>query len=448
MTAQHHTSKIKLLAIIAAICVLFASCGKSSNNNSSYNDFNNQNNSISDENNITENKNEAVLHKTEVPEGYIGIYTVQDLINAGDNESGQYILMNDLDLKSVEDWEGIVNLGVFDGNNYTISNLHSTHGGLFQKSKYIKDLSLTDCAINVEWNRDGKAKYIGGLTDVGTYLLNCYVSGTVQLKLYDHCSVTEEHAVGGLMGYQENEADAIINGCKNTANVTGHTTEGGSSYIDLFVGGIVGFGNTVSFCENKGKINTVGGKGLCDMIWDKSAAGGIVGGVHMMKFSISNSQNSGDISSDFSSGGILGYCCYDSTSMSSIEACYNSGTVSASHTGREDGTNASGIIGYISHYHELEKNNITITNCYNVGVCSGADFNGAIIGNRSNFDKTTIRYCAYNSQDNLNITGTKAMFADNKAMTLEEMKNLNNYPFNNKDAWKNGTGEYPYPVIK
>lgn len=55
MTAQHHTSQIKLLAVIAAICLLFASCGKSSGNNSSYNDFNNQNNSTSDESNSTEN---------------------------------------------------------------------------------------------------------------------------------------------------------------------------------------------------------------------------------------------------------------------------------------------------------------------------------------------------------------------------------------------------------
>lgn len=55
MTAQHHTSQIKLLAVIAAICLLFASCGKSSGNNSSYNDFNNQNNSISDESNSKEN---------------------------------------------------------------------------------------------------------------------------------------------------------------------------------------------------------------------------------------------------------------------------------------------------------------------------------------------------------------------------------------------------------
>lgn len=55
MSLQHRTSLIKLLAVIAAICLLFASCGKSSGNNSSYNDFNNQNNSISDESNSTEN---------------------------------------------------------------------------------------------------------------------------------------------------------------------------------------------------------------------------------------------------------------------------------------------------------------------------------------------------------------------------------------------------------
>ncbi len=450
MSLQHRTSQIKLLAVISAICLLFASCGKSSGNNSSYNDFNNQNNSILNESNITENQNEAVLHKTEVPEGYIGIYTIEDLINSGANENGKYILMNDLDLSSVSDWKGIRNEEIFDGNNYVIKNLKSTKGGLFSYAKSLRNFKLEeiDIKVNISAKKDESCRIlIGGLVDCGGSTYNCSTSGNITLltnpesfvDMFNvlHYPDSEEYLVGGVMGKLLNQKDETISHCVNYCNI--NVKNNGDTTPDTSVGGIVGLGfGIISDCKNFGQIRLEANDS------HKAFAGGICG----KAADCYRSNNCGEVFSVGFAGGIVGYIDVD---KSTIDSCYNSGNIiSRQHQSLDDylgeakGSCVGGIAGYIN-YHA---HNALISNSYNVGTCSGADNCGAIVGGRYNYDGLDIKYCAYCIEDNIGITGDSAMFADNKEMTLDEMKELNNYPFNNKDAWKNGTGEYPYPVIK
>ena len=83
----------------------------------------------------------SVEHLTEVPEGYIGVYTKDDLENIKLDMAGSYILMNDIifedsDYKkggsfynSGKGWEPIGTTdtpftGIFDGNGYVIKNLY------------------------------------------------------------------------------------------------------------------------------------------------------------------------------------------------------------------------------------------------------------------------------------------------------------------------------------
>jgi len=56
---------------------------------------------------------EPVRHQRTVPDGYVGIYTAQDLDNMRNNLTGKYVLMNDIDLADWGNWEPIG-----DGNNY------------------------------------------------------------------------------------------------------------------------------------------------------------------------------------------------------------------------------------------------------------------------------------------------------------------------------------------
>jgi hypothetical protein len=87
--------------------------------------------------------------KNEVPEGYIGIYTIKDLDNIRNNLGEKYILMNDLTFSDSDfteggrfdgGWTAIGNsenpfTGEFDGNGHVISNITlkqgETYTGLF-----------------------------------------------------------------------------------------------------------------------------------------------------------------------------------------------------------------------------------------------------------------------------------------------------------------------------
>lgn len=430
---------LSIFSVILAICMFFSACG--TDNGSSAGNLSNNSRSVSES--TTQPK---PLHQEEVPEGYIGIYTVEDLINSGANTGGYYILMNDLDLSSVEDWESIKNTATFDGNNYTISNLCSTHGGLFSEAESVKNLHIKDCSIDVSWHYDEKVKYVGTIADSCGFALNCSASGKVKFTLSD--GDVKEYAVGGLFGYQK-PGEASISFCTNNVDVLGSTTQDCSDYLSLFVGGIVGLGRAVEYCENAASIELKRGE-EDKVAFNESAAGGIIGGVYLQTGNISYSSNSGEVRTDYNGGGILGFGYEESSSAAlTIDSCYNTGNITGSNTRYGVETSVGGICGYIEHYKPIrESTKSKIINCYNIGICLSDDYCGAILGYKIEEDTTQIQYCAYNNSTGLNITGTNAMYADNKAMTLEEMKELNNYPFNNKDAWKNGIGDYPYPIFQ
>lgn len=70
----------------------------------------------------------TTAHVTAVPDSYIGIYTVDDFDYLRNSSTGQYILMNDIDMTDTKKWDGINFQGTFDGNNYEIKNYHFNNG--------------------------------------------------------------------------------------------------------------------------------------------------------------------------------------------------------------------------------------------------------------------------------------------------------------------------------
>lgn len=120
----------------------------------------------------------------EVPEGYTGIYTIDDLYAIRNDLGGNYILMNDIDLSETApggDWDngngwspigGFI--GTFDGNGYAVKNMHiydepnEQYIGLFGKCDYgpggsetlISNLALINVDINVQLN-DSEKKVTG-----------------------------------------------------------------------------------------------------------------------------------------------------------------------------------------------------------------------------------------------------------------------------------------------
>lgn len=91
--------------------MLFAGCTSSNSEGETPNDE-------SDNKLVTEELPAEPAHKTEVPDGYVGIYSVDDFEYIRTTPKGNYILMSDIDFSNTKDWDGIKVEGNVDGNNY------------------------------------------------------------------------------------------------------------------------------------------------------------------------------------------------------------------------------------------------------------------------------------------------------------------------------------------
>ena len=208
--------------------------------------------------------------ETTVPEGYVGVWTKDDLFEVRSNPSGRYIQMADI-IFTEEDfsedgdyynmglgWEPIGTSstpfkGVYDGNGYVIRNL-----------KIASDKNY--CGL-FGYANEAKLKNI--------VLENADISG----RSY----------VGGIVGYITGDGDDSVNSC----------SVGGSIHGKDYVGGIAGeVDSYVSVDKNRNSADVSGEKNV----------GGIAGYVYSPNSnSVSNSYNTGSISGSSYTGGIIGY---------------------------------------------------------------------------------------------------------------------------------------------
>ena len=193
-----------------------------------------------------------------IPAGYTAIYTAEDLNNVRNKLDGKYILMNDIDLSSIANWEPIGRdtsfTGTFDGNGHVIKNLKINNTdakliGFFattSSSATIKNLGLENIDIKAEHS-------VGGLvsSNEGT-ITNCYVTGNISGKdqvgglvssnaatitnCYVSGNIAGETGIGGITA----SSNGAINNCYVTGSVSGND----------FVGGLVGntIGATINDC--------------------------------------------------------------------------------------------------------------------------------------------------------------------------------------------------------
>ncbi len=196
---------------------------------------------------------------TEIPEGYTPIYTIGDLVGINSNPSGNYILMNDIDMTKETSPGGTWDTGhgwtplnefsgTFDGNGHRIIGMHiygkvDGHVGLFSElagEAVIQNLGIVNCDINITseyYSVGGIAGYLDGNWDK-SIISKCYISGKIQS--------TTDYSTGGIVGYGEN----LIIDCYNMAEISTLNADCSGG-----VGGIVGSFNSLKNCYNIGKIN-------------------------------------------------------------------------------------------------------------------------------------------------------------------------------------------------
>lgn len=245
----------------------------------------------------------SVSEDTRLSDGTYKICTTEDLIQlaamANDYKTGNctFVLANDIDLSTVDNWtpigDGYAFGGTFDGNGYTVSNLkiNTTNNptGLFGwTTGTIKNLGVEN--VNITGASD-----VGGLIGkaAGT-VSNCYTTGSVVMASYttDSGGTAVVSDAGGLVGTNFGK---IID-CYSEANVTGDGN---------IVGGLVGYssGDGIIRCYAAGNVS---GKGY---------VGGLAGRAYC---TVEDSYSMGTVYGDFYEGGLIG----ETSSAAVLTNCY------------------------------------------------------------------------------------------------------------------------------
>ena len=173
------------------------------------------------------------------------------------------------------------------------------------------------------------------------------------------------HTIRGLYFNDTNKGDVGLFGFVGAGGTVKNVTLA-DSYVSgsWYVGGICGqnYGGTVEGCRNTGRVygtrHYVGGVcGHNEGILQKSCNTGIVTGYEYV-------------------GGVCGFNVSNSGSQSTIQECYNTGSVSGT------GNYTGGVCGYNSRGSTLEKS-------YNTGTVSGEDIVGGVCG----YNDRTVNGC-------------------------------------------------------
>ena len=149
---------------------------------------------------------------------YSEIYTYEDLLLMADNPDGNYILMQDIDLRDKE-WKPVDFSGSFDGNGYALLNV-----------------TVTETSDTIVQTYDGNMKvydtYPSGFFGV---LSGASVSNLNLINYHAQVTCDQPCFAGSIAGYSENSS---VTGCNIIAEVRL------DAHDRMFgVGGIIGFGN-------------------------------------------------------------------------------------------------------------------------------------------------------------------------------------------------------------
>lgn len=323
-----------------------------------------------------------VEQQTEVPEGYIGIYTAEDLDNVRNSIFANYILMNDIDLSEYGNWEPISKFdGIFDGNGFTVSNLvmsitnddadHNSIGLFCQVSgASIQNLSMQDCHIKLENTVFGYVGLISG-TLSNSEIDNCIVSGEIE---YINEEITNTLSiVGGVSGYVIRSSVQNIK-CDVNISVDFHNA---SAYVGGMFGQIYDVNGdfTINNLQNEGEVIVYeNGLGGC---------GGISGELTFCNTTstVENVMNSGNLQYTMNDaykklgkvGGVFGVMsAYDSANVD-VSNLLNTANI------QSDSAQCGGIVGSFQNptgsgeSFETGISNVEFKQMYNSGVLNCSD---------------------------------------------------------------------------
>lgn len=420
-------------------------------------------------------------------------------VNLGNAYAGKYISL-DADIEDARTPVGFYSPsdgdyyfeGTFLGNNHTVTlNIDGTNAATCKNTDYvgmfaqisstasIKDLKVAGSVTTTGSYAAGIVGYVDGRKDSQKPLIeNCsnaakvegatYVAGIAGHASYadivscsNSGSVTGDRSVGGIAGYLygskcenvlnsgevvgKKECGGIYQVKTNTWNsaywYNWDTASQSNADASLHgIGGIVGFGQNVSFdkAKNEGPVTgvtkvggIVGGAYVCSSVGSINAgtvtasskyAGGIAGWVYVAT-AFTDDTNTAKISSKVAAGGIIGMfnaLGYSSeNAVSNIRNANNSGEVEAigkatfiiAQDTQADYSMAGGIIGFMAHNSQLNdpsnrRGIIHVLGCSNSGSITGASYGvGGLVGLAWSWFQCSTLSTIQNSSNSGNVTG-------------------------------------------
>lgn len=233
----------------------------------------------------------ATGSEQEIPEDYTPIYDIADLYAIRNDLSGNYILMNDIDMTADTSkggdydcgtgWDSIEEFGgVLDGNGNRIIGMHifgefmyPSKIGLFESIDgcHIQNLGIVDCDINIT----GSFSYMGALSgEIDRCIItNCYASGNITVS-----GQSDGGNIGGLTGgigiysYGTAEIQECYSACEiNVSNIESES---------ITLGGICGEGD-----YGDGIVKITQSYNVGNIIGNENAQiGSICGNIHIPSF--------------------------------------------------------------------------------------------------------------------------------------------------------------------
>ncbi len=265
-------------------------------------------------------------------DGYIEVYTIEDLYSIRNDLAAKYILMNDINLTAATakggDWDFMGNgwnpigsddiygslafSGEFNGNGKRIigmridgttmpSGVGVKYVGLFANvTGSVHDLVLENTVIT--WPQSGTS-YVGSVAGMN--------SGSIY-NISADVTITLDRGTGNLVGGIVGRSQGTVSRCSTSGSIKYSYSYSSGSVHTSGVGGIVGYatGGTISECYNTARLE------------QKNAGSGSYGFV----------------------GGICGmayyYSGWEGSTTVKIENCYNTGNITSN-----DGYYIAGILG-------------------------------------------------------------------------------------------------------
>lgn len=219
-------------------------------------------------------------------------------------------------------------------------------------------LLMTDCTnsgnITAKGSQTSTANAgIAAMITPGSKFVNCSNTGKI--------NVTTNTNTGGITGYTRTAGTAAnpisITGCANTGEIVATGAN---------VGGIIGNAGAYIYLDSCSNTAAVTANGTA------YAVGGIAGALTNVNTAITNSWNTGDITTATNrAGGIVGM----NAQKSQITDCWNGGNItSLSETQGVAAKSGYGIGGVAGQSASV------ITHCYNFGTVTGVSRTGGVIG--------------------------------------------------------------------